>query len=271
MAISVQTHSAPNSASLGGLRVALARSAEEFNSPAPHLRGFEAELVYYPCLELLPPDNLAELDRCLQECAAGNFDWLVFTTASSVIAVAERLESIKLAQPNLKCARIAAYGSNTRAAVHDLLHFDEILPETYSHHELVKAMNLTPGMRVLVPLPAGSRADWPSIMADYKAQVIPVTAYRAVMGQGGHELPAMLWSGDVDGIVFTSEDNVRYFSKRLKYEGGSLSMLDDVTVACIDPQTAAAARSLGLRVAVVPHTHSPRALAEALAAHLANR
>jgi uroporphyrinogen-III synthase len=220
---------------------------------------------------MLPPDNLADLDRCLHECAAGNMDWLVFTTASSVIAVSERMHAIKLDPRSLKRVRIAAYGSNTRAAVHDLLHFDEILPETYSHHELVRAMRLSPGMRVLLPLPAGARVDWSAIMAGYQAQVVPVTAYRAVMGQGGHELPAMLWSGDVDGIIFTSENNVRYFAQRLKYEGGSLSMLDDVVVACIDPQTAAAAHALGLKVAVVPQVHSSRALAEAVAARLALR
>jgi uroporphyrinogen-III synthase len=203
---------------------------------------------------MLPPDNLAELDRSLQDCCAGNFDWLLFTTASSVIAVADRIQAIKLEPRKLKGVRIAAYGSNTRAAVHDLLHFDEIVPETHSHQELVRAMRLTPGMRVLLPLPAGARADWPALLGNYRAQVIPVVAYRAVMGQGGHELPAMLWSGDVDVIAFTSENNVRYFAQRLKYEGGTLAMLDGVAVACIDPQTAAAARALGLRVnAIAEH------------------
>ncbi len=269
MATSATANPVPSSAALAGVRIALARSAEEFNSPAPRLREFGAEVVYYPCLEILPPDNLAELDRCLHDCCAGNVDWLLFTTASSAIAVAERIEALKLEQRKLKGVRIAAYGSNTRAAVHDLLHFEDILPETHSHLELVRAMRLTPGTRVLLPLPAGARADWPTLLGDYKAQVIPVVAYRAVMGQGGHELPAMLWSGDVDGIAFTSENNVRYFAQRLKYEGGSLSMLDDVAVACIDPQTAAAARALGLRVAIVPQVHTSVALAEALAARLA--
>jgi uroporphyrinogen-III synthase len=87
------------------------------------------------------------------------------------------------------------------------------------------------------------------------------------MGQGGDEVPAMLWSGNIDAIAFNSETNVRYFAKRLQVEGGTLSMLDDVCIACIEPQTAAAARALGLRVHVVPRIHTPEALASALAAH----
>jgi uroporphyrinogen III methyltransferase/synthase len=271
MATSASGDPAPVAAALGGLRVALARAAEEFNSPAPRLREFGAEVVYYPCLEMLPPDNLAELDRSLHDCCAGDFDWLLFTTASSVIAVAERIQANKLEPRKLKTVRIAAYGSNTRAAVHDLLHFDEIVPETHSHQELARAMRLTPGMRVLLPLPAGARVDWAGLLSAYKAQVVPVVAYRAVMGQGGHELPAMLWSGDVDVIAFTSENNVRYFAQRLKYEGGSLAMLDGVLIACIDPQTAAAARALGLRVAIVPQHHTANALAEAIAERVAVR
>lgn len=271
MATSASGDPAPTAAALAGQRVALARSAEEFNSPAPRLRELGAEVVYYPCLEILPPDNLAELDRSLHDCCAGNFDWLLFTTASSVIAVAERIQANQIEPRKFKSVRIAAYGSNAHAAVRDLLHFEELVPETHSHQEMVSAMRLTPGMRVLLPLPAGARVDWVSLLSAYKAQVVPVVAYRAVMGQGGHELPAMLWSGDVDAIAFTSENNVRYFAQRLKYEGGSLAMLDGVAVACIDPQTAAAARGLGLRVAIVPQTHTAAALAEAIADHLVVR
>jgi uroporphyrinogen-III synthase len=53
-------------------------------------------------------------------------------------------------------------------------------------------------------------------------------------------------------------------------EGGALDMLDHVCVACIEPLTAAAARALGLRVSVVPRTHTAAALAAALADYFSN-
>lgn len=251
---------------LAGRRVALARAAEEAHTPAGALTERGAELVYYPCLEILPPDNLAEFDREVKRLAAGHYDWLILTTASAVIVLAERLEHLKLSPRKLQDVKVALYGANTRLAAQDLLHIDLTkLPEAASHAELVRLLRITPGSQVFLPLAAGHRADWVDLLRAQGAQVTPMAAYRAHMGHGGDELPAMLWSGAVDAIAFTSENNVRYFAKRLQYEGGTLAMLDHVCIACIEPQTAAAARALGLRVTVVPPEHTPEGLATELA------
>ena len=60
---------------------------------------------------------------------------------------------------------------------------------------------------------------------------------------------------------------MRYFVKRLDYEGGSLAMLDDVTIACIGPLTAAAAKEFGLHVDVLPQQHTIAGLVDAVAAY----
>jgi uroporphyrinogen-III synthase len=229
-----------------------------------------AEIVHYPCLEMMPPDNLADLDYSLQRLVAGEFDWLVLTTASTVIALAERLAVLKIPVRKLQPVRVAAYGATTRKAANDLLNVAASrFPETATHSDLVRAMQLAPGSRVLLPIPAGLRPDWPGLLAATGAQVTTIEAYRAMMCSGGDEVPALLWSGEIDAIAFTSETNVRYFAKRLQYEGGTLAMLDDVCVACIEPQTAAAARSFGLHVDVVPRLHTAEGLAAALSDHFA--
>lgn len=253
---------------LAGHRIALARAAEEAHTPAQPLSALGAEIVYYPCLELLPPDNLADLDRELKRLASGRYDWLLLTTASAVIALAERLAHLKLAERALKNVKVALYGANTRLAAEDLLHVDlSRIPEVASHAELIDTLQIAPDSNVLLPIPAGHRSDWAVLLQSRGARVTPVVAYRAHMGQGGDELPALLWSGEVDAVAFTSENNVRYFAKRLQYEGGTLAMLDDVCIACIEPQTAAAARALGLQVHVVPDEHTPKGLAAELAAY----
>lgn len=260
---------APNS--LAGLRIALARGPEEVNTAAPELIALGAEVVYYPCLELMRPENTAELDHALQALAAGEFDWLLLPTASAVIVLAESLNQLNISPHQIQKVRIAAYGANARATAQELLHVDvNRIPETGSHLEMVRAMRITPGTRVLLPLAAGLRADWDRLLQAMGAQVTAVTAYRAIMCRDGDEVPAMLWSGDIDAIAFNSETNVRYFAKRLQVEGGTLDMLDDVCVACIEPQTAAAARALGLRVNIVPHTHTAAGLAAALAEYFVN-
>lgn len=255
---------------LAGHRIALARAAEEAHTPAQPLNALGAELIYYPCLELLPSDNVAELDRELKRLAQGRYDWLLLTTASAVIVLAERLAHLKITERALQNVKVALYGANTRLAAEDLLHLDiSRIPEAASHAELIDMLQTTPGSNLLLPLPAGYRSDWIALLQSRGIRVTPVAAYRAHMGQGGDELPAMLWSGEVDAIAFTSENNVRYFAKRLQYDGGTLAMLDDVCIACIEPQTAAAARALGLHVHVVPDEHTPEGLAAELAAYFA--
>jgi uroporphyrinogen-III synthase len=268
-----QTHAEiEGESTLAGRRVALARAAEEAHTPAAALRALGAEVIYYPCLEMLPPDNLAEFDRALERLAAADYDWLLLTTASAVMSLADRLAHLQIAPSDLsKAVNIALYGTTTRLAAQDLLDLDSAdQPEADSHAAWVDALPIAAGSQVLLPLPAGSRADWPNLLRQRGAQVTTVAAYRAHMGHGGDELPALLWSGDVNAIVFNSENNVRYFARRLHYEGGTLAMLDDVCIACIEPQTAAVARALGLHVHVVPADHSDAGLAAALADCLAH-
>jgi uroporphyrinogen-III synthase len=63
---------------------------------------------------------------------------------------------------------------------------------------------------------------------------------------------------------------VRYFVKRLDYEGGTLAMLDDLTVACIGPLTAAAAKEYGLHVDILPQKHTIAGLVESVADYFSN-
>ncbi len=257
---------------LEGRRVALAVSANDTFTPAPHLAALGAGLVFYPCAEMMPLDSTTELDLLLHRTVQGEFDWLLLATAEAVRAVAARLAALGLSSRDLQAARVAAYGAITRLVLADVLpEYSSPIGEATRHADLVNAMHLSPHARVLLLEAAGARTDWVQLLTEYRAQVTSVPAYRLMLAHGGDPLPAMLWSGQVDAMVFTSEDNVRHFTKRLTLDGGALAMLDDVYVACIDPQTATAAQALGVHVQVVPAVHSPEALAQDLARFFASR
>jgi uroporphyrinogen-III synthase len=251
---------------LNGVRVAIPRAADEANSPSEWLRKLGAQVVYYPCMSAMPPANLDELDKALQAAATGQFDWLVLTTANTVFAVAARLEALNITPSALVGMKVAMLGANTRLAAKNALGVDvDRAPETYLPEELVAAMAVKAGERILLPQPDQARPTLRRLLTATGAALTPLVAYCDRLAQGGDEVPVMLWEGQVDAITFTSEANVRYFAKRLQYEGGTLAMLDDVCVACIEPITAAAAQSYGLHVDVVPQEHTPEGLATALA------
>jgi len=261
--------SATTQPTLANRRVALAGAADDAFTPAPPLLALDAEVTFYPCADSVPPADTTDFDQALRQATSGAYDWLVFPTSGAVRAVAARLGHLGLKATDLRNIKIAAFGTMTRLVIHELLSALVIAtPDTASHAELATAMQLTPGARLLVIQPARARTDWTRLFKDHQATVTSVAGYRLMLGQGGDPLPAMLWAGEVDAIAFVSENNVRHFIKRLQSDGGSLSMLDHVTVACIDPQTAASARALNLHVQVVPTDHTPAGLAHALAQYL---
>lgn len=256
--------------SLAGFRIAVTRAADPVTvRQSELLKSLGADVVNYPCLEIHPPKNLEQLDSALQKAVAGEFDWLVLTTANTVFMLEERMKALGVTPVQLNRIKIATIGANTHRIVEeDLKPLIDQVPETYSPEELVAAMKPRPGERVLLPQSLHAKPALANLLHKTGAIVTTVVAYRDVIGQGGDQVPAMLWEGNLDAITFVSEANVRYFAKRLQYDGGSLSMLDDVCVVCMGPITAQAARSFGLRVDIVPEQHTVEGLVGALAASL---
>jgi uroporphyrinogen-III synthase len=250
--------------SLQGCRVALTIAPDTPNSLADQLRAREAALFFYPGTQTLPPNGYDELDAALQRCQKNEINWLLLTTPCAVEAVAQRLPQLEIS--NLAETRMAFYGAMTRMRAAQLFpSAPDTLPHANNHQQIVDAMQLSADDTVLVPVAQNSRADWPTLLRATGAETIAAPAYRLILGRGGDDLPSLLWDGFMDAVVFFTENSVRHFAIRLKAEGGSLDMLKDVVVACLDPQTAAAAHAYGLHVQVLPTEDSLAALAEDLA------
>jgi uroporphyrinogen III methyltransferase/synthase len=253
---------------LQGFRIVIISAADDPHTPAAQLSELEASLLFYPVSQMLPTQS-EELDQALQRSRQGEIDWLLLTTPCAVQAVAERITHLKLATKELANIKIAAYGAKTALALAEKFpEWKNIIPQTNTHRQAVAAMQLGRGSRVLIPLALHSRANWVSLLQNTGAEVISVPSYRLIMGGGGDDLPGMLWGGFVDAILFLTENSVRHFSIRLSAEGGTLAMLDHVTIACFDPQTATAARTFGLHVDLVPTETTYPALTDALVLHL---
>lgn len=255
---------------LSGLRVAITRAADEPNSPAAYLLELGAEVLHYPSLRALPLQDNTALDAALQEAAAERYTWLMMVTASTVFALADRLRGLGMPNHGLAHVAVAAFGSNTRLAAADVMRAAvERVADADTVEALVDALPLRPGDRVLLLQADSAKPRLAARLSSRGADVMALAAYHPVVAQGGDAVPAMLWAGMIDAITFTSEANIRYFAKRLNYEGGSLAMLDDVCVACLDPHTADVARELGLHVRLVADRHTPEGLAQTLADYFA--
>ena len=233
--------------------VAITRAEHQAAQQRDLLEGLGAEVVHYPCIEIVPLREFSALDTALAKASNGAFDWLVFTSANTVKVLAERMEDLNLSPGILADSQIATVGPKTASAVQE--HFGlqgALIPETYTAAELAKKLALRGGEQVFLPQSALAGTEMVEALRVTNADVTHVNAYKTVIAQGGDPVPRMLWEGQVDAVTFTSESTVRFFAKRLDFEQGTLAMLDDVCVACIGPVTAAAAKALGISVQVVP-------------------
>jgi uroporphyrinogen-III synthase len=252
--------------SLQGCRIALTVARDDPYSPARELTDLEAALIYYPVVQILPPDSYDELDSILRHFHSGKIDWLLLTTPCAVEALSQRLKVLEIDPSTFAKGKVAFYGALTRIAARALLPtWRSAIPNAGSHQEVVDALQLSSGHSVAIPIAQRSRSDWRHLATGVGASVHTAPAYRLLLGRGGDDLPGALWGGVVDAILFLTENSVRHFAIRLKAEGGSLDMLRDVVVGCLDEQTARAALGYGLHASITPTDQTLSSLAKEMA------
>ena len=227
-----------------------------------HARG--AVPLDYPCIAIVPPRDVAPLDRALDALVAGDYDWLALTSANTVFAIAQRLNVLGLTLA-VASFHTAAVGPATAEAARQQLGLEAVaLPPEYVAESLAKSLHLELGERVLLAESEIAGPALAELLAAREARVDVVTAYRTVCARGGVDVPRLLGQGQVDAVTFTSSSTVVNFLARFGEESGRFDDLREVCIACIGPKTAATARDNGLTVSVLPGEHTLDSLVDAL-------
>lgn len=242
---------------LTGVNVAVTHDREQAQDQAEIFQALGAQVYFYPCVEILPFDQDHDLDQSLRAAAAGKYDWLVLNDADTALVVGERMREAGVKAEELRKLKVATIGCMTERYTKEFIGLESAFaPEVYSPEYVAEAMKLKLGDRVLLPQSAMTRMNLAKCLRQTGADVTAINAYRTAIGKGGDPVPVLLWEGRIDVVTFTFPTAVRYFVKRLEFEGGTKAMLDDVCVACIGPITSATVRDYGLRVDVMPRHHT---------------
>jgi len=233
--------------SLDGRRVLITRRWPEL---AIALRAAGATVTEVPAIEIRPPADPGPLDRALAELA--RYDWLVFTSANAVEAVASRMSSHGEGLP--PALRIASVGPATTEAVGTVWREARVelqptrdfrgsgLVEAFAAHDLA-------GRRVLLPVSDRAAATVGEGLSARGARVDRIIAYRTESSAGRAALRRELDRG-VDGVVFASPSAVEALEAAAR-DGGR-----PVPAFAIGPTTADAVRAarLDLRATAEPST-----------------
>lgn len=250
---------------LRGKRVLVTRARHQAAALMALLRERGATGLPYPCLAVAPLESHAALDAALSDAAAGAFDWLLLTSGNSARVLAARLVLLGLTLPGTKVALMGAAGVAVARSLPGARLCARVPPGDRA--ALPAALQLRPGMRVLLPQSDAAPATTGDALRRAGLQVTRVLAWRNVPGEGGVELAALLHAQEVDGLLFTSASIVHNALTRLRAEGGDPGLLRALPCACLGRPSAAAARAEGFERVHVAHAHNLAALLDALARH----
>jgi uroporphyrinogen-III synthase len=215
-----------------------------------------------PTIEIVPPESYAPLDDALWQ--AGDFDWLVVTSANAVRVLDERLTALGLGARSLAHVRCAAVGPSTADALRSMGLAADVVPERYVGDALADALaDRVRGQRVLLVRAAVARDVVPAALRAVGAEVAIVDAYCTVVPADAVARARAVFRDEPlpDAVLFTSGSTVWHLLDVLR-EGG-LAFPPQVACVSIGPVTSAALRDAGLLVAAEAETASLDALVDA--------
>lgn len=253
---------------LFGKRVAVTRTRQQVSELARMLESLGAQVIEAPMIQLADPLDMRPIDDALQR--AGEYDWVVFTSANGVESARRRLLETGLDARAFGKARVAAIGEVTAEAVRQRLALKvDVVPDVFMAEELAEAMVAlgdAAGKRVLL-----LRADVarPVLVTRLReagaAEVCDVAIYRTLAVETlPEDLRETIESGQLDWITFASSGTVKSF---MRLADGLTEKLAAVKVASIGPITSQTLRALGLPPTVEAEPFTVPALVRAMAAH----
>lgn len=257
---------------LQGKRVLVTRAREQAGEMVAMLRAQGAVPVICPAIAITPPESYQPLDDALRRL--DQYNWIIFTSANTAHICAGRMQELGI-EAIPASMRIAAVGTTTASALaerHIPTHF---IPTTYTAEAMAAQMPDVAGQRILLPQANLAREILATLLRARGAHVDAVVAYCTVPAPGLTEGVAMLQSGMIDAVTFTSSSTVRYFLEGLALAGLSPEQVYNVmarpVIICIGPSTAQTAREQGLPVSAVAVEYTVVGMVAALQEWFANR
>lgn len=240
---------------LGGWRVLVPRGGPWGDAVAASLRRQGATPVIAPLINFAPTNDQATLDEALADLAAGRFDWLTVTSATTV----DVLYAYRATIPAR--TKVAAVGETTAAALLAVGYRVDLVPE-----EDNSAAGMAEQLIALEPEPRDvltlrseiAKPVLTRMLAEAGHRVRSVVAYRTVGVPVTDRIAQDVRSGRINAILVTSGSVADQVHAQFPDLPG------ETLVAAIGPRTAKDARRAGLSVDVIAETQTVEALIDAV-------
>jgi uroporphyrinogen-III synthase len=243
---------------LAGWRVLVPRGGPWGDAVAADLRSKGASPIVAAMINFAPTADAPALDAALMSLAAGEFDWMTVTSATTV----DVLSAQRAVVP--PTTRVAAVGETTAAALTAAGYRVDLVPseENSARGLLAEWEAATQGVVPLRILTLRSEIAKPLLTEGLRRighSVQSVVAYRTIGVPVPESVVADVAAGAVQAILVTSGS----VAEQVQLQLGPIP--EQTLVAAIGPQTARDARDFGLRVDLIADERSAASLIEAVA------
>lgn len=254
---------------LKGKTVLVTRAAEQSSKFTTLLQQQGAIVLEMPALEITAPSSWQDLDAAINNLAS--FSWLILTSANGVNYFFKRLQTLDKDSRALAGIKIAVVGKKTEAVLQQYNLQADFIPPNFVADSLVETFpeNLV-GKKILFPrVETGGREILVQELTTQGAEVVEVTAYQSSCPKA---IDLQTWQAlqqkQIDIITFASSKTVSNFFQliqtKLEQTNEIESLLNDVAIASIGPQTSQTCYALLGRVDIEAEEYTLEGLTTAI-------
>jgi uroporphyrinogen-III synthase len=246
---------------LNGKRVLISRPRARAEECARALRDAGAQPVFFPVIEIAPPDDYVALDGALRNLA--QYDWLIVTSVHAVDAFASRLQAVGVERLP-RDLRVAAIGPRTARRLSELGLRSDHIPAKYNADGILPGLGGLAGRRFLLPQSDLARHTIAGAIRARGGLADEIVAYHTVPAHPDPSDMEALRAG-LDLVTFASPSSVRNFVAMVSAAGLDAARLPGKPlIACLGPHTASAVKKAGLPVDIEAQEHTLAGLVVAL-------
>ena len=249
--------------------ILVTRAAEQSSKFTTLLQQQGATVVEMPALVITPPSGWQELDRAIANLE--KFQWLILTSANGVNYFFDRLNTLGYDARALGKIKVAVVGRKTASVLKERQLNPDFIPPNYVADSLIANFpEDIAGQKLLFPrVETGGRDILVKELSDRGAEVVEVPAYQSKCPD---KIDSHAWQAlkqkQIDIVTFASSKTVTNFYQLLQQPAESIeaieSLLADVAIASIGPQTTKTCRELLGRVDLEAEEYTLEGLTSAI-------
>ncbi len=189
---------------LYGVRVLVTRAPHQAQSLSAALAELGAEVLWQPAIEIMPPNDWANVDRALAQL--DRYDWMVFSSANGVRALLDRLLETRDLRALAKI-KLAAIGPGSAEELDRYRLRADLVPDEYRAESLAESLGseAAAGRRFLLARASRGREILAETLTAHGGQVEQVVVYHSRdVATPNPEIARLLADGKIDWVTVTS-------------------------------------------------------------------